>query len=300
MSWKILVVDDEPVNLEIIAEYLDDPSYTLTSAEDGQVAWDYLQTGAAVDLVLLDRMMPRMNGMEVLKRLKSEERFRDIPVIMQTAASSPAQVREGIAAGAYYYLTKPYEPDTLLGIVRAALAEIDDRRQSARAAASSDFSLPVGSVVQFNFRTLQEAHDLAGRLAALCPDPAPVAMGLTELLVNAIEHGNLEISYADKKRLRQEDGWEDEVERRLASADFAARQARVQIDHRADRIVFTVEDQGPGFDWRRYLDFDPERAFDPNGRGIAMARQVGFGSLEYQGRGNIVVATVPRVSGGAA
>jgi hypothetical protein len=53
-----------------------------------------------------------------------------------------------------------------------------------------------------------------------------------------------------------------------------------------------VIDQGAGFDWQRYLDFDPERATDPNGRGIAMARLMSFESLSYSGCGNCVVATV--------
>ena len=58
------------------------------------------------------------------------------------------------------------------------------------------------------------------------------------------------------------------------------------------RFSAVMEDCGDGFDWRRYLEFSPERAFDPNGRGIAMARQTSFASLEYLGRGNVAVATI--------
>ena len=297
MTWQILVVDDEPVNLEIIGEYLDDVQYHLTFAADGEEAWERLLAAQAgdtpCDVILLDRMMPRLSGMELLKRVKADSRFSTIPVIMQTAASAPEQVREGIAAGAFYYLTKPYEPGDLLGIVRAALAEIADRRASGESAGKGDFVLAVGQSAEFRFRTLDDAHDLAGRLAGLCADAAPVAMGLTELLVNAIEHGNLEITYTEKKLLRQNDGWEDEIARRSASAPFSQREASIHIVRTADAVVFTVEDQGKGFDWMRYLEFDPERAFDPNGRGIAIAKQVAFGSLEYRGRGNVVVATVP-------
>ncbi|MCB1917743.1 MAG: response regulator, partial [Rhodocyclaceae bacterium] len=118
----ILVVDDEPFNREILAEVLDDPAYRISVAEDGGQAWDRLTAdGESFDLVLLDRMMPGMDGLEVLRRMKDTPRLRDLPVIMQTAAASPDQVREGIAAGAYYYLTKPFELETLLTIVRAAL-----------------------------------------------------------------------------------------------------------------------------------------------------------------------------------
>lgn len=296
MTWQILVVDDEPMNLEIIGEYLDGDGYNLTFAEDGEEAWGKLQAmQPPCDLILLDRMMPRLDGMGLLRLLKADARYRDVPVIMQTAASSPQQVREGIAAGAYYYLTKPYEPHDLLGIVHAALSEIADRRKATISAGQSHFSLADGQSVEFRFRTLQEAHDLAGQLAAVSPDMAPVAMGLTELLVNAIEHGNLGISYALKKHLRQNDGWEDEIERRLADPDIGQRMALVRIERTSSSVIFTVEDEGAGFDWTRYLVFDAERAFDPNGRGIAMAKQMAFGTLEYRGRGNIVVATVSTV-----
>lgn len=298
MTWNILVVDDEPVNREIIGEYLDAPDFVLTMAEDGEDAWQRLcevvDAGLAPhDLIVLDRMMPRLGGMELLKRVKADPRFHHVPVIMQTAASSPEQVREGIAAGAYYYLTKPYDPESLLGVIRAALEDVADQRVAAAAGkAGSGFVLAAGETREVLFHTLSEAHHLAGELASLCPDPSVAAMGLTELLVNAIEHGNLGITYAEKKHLRQNDGWEAEVQRRLTSADLADRRAKVCIERREHAYVFTIEDEGVGFDWRRYLEFDPERVFDPNGRGIAMARQVAFGTLEYQGRGNIVVATI--------
>ena len=101
VSYKhILVVDDEPFNREIILEILDDPGYRLSVAEDGDEAWTRLsQAGETFDLVLLDRMMPGIDGLEILRRMKAAPALRDLPVIMQTAAASPEQVREGIAAG---------------------------------------------------------------------------------------------------------------------------------------------------------------------------------------------------------
>ncbi|MBK6909133.1 MAG: response regulator [Rhodocyclaceae bacterium] len=294
MTWHILVVDDEPLNREIIGEYLDDPAYVLTMAKDGQDAWEQLSlAGTRCDLIVLDRMMPRMGGMELLQRVKADARFSHVPVLMQTAASSSEQVSEGIAAGAYYYLTKPYNPGALLAVVHAALDDVRDQRAAADAGkAGTGFSLAVGDERVIVFHTLDEAHHLAGELANLGADVSALAMGLTELLVNAIEHGNLGITYAEKKHLRQNDGWEDEVNRRLASADLGARRARITIARQPESFTFTIEDEGAGFDWQRYLEFDPERVYDPNGRGIAMAKRVAFGTLEYHGRGNVVVATV--------
>ena len=114
-------------------------------------------------------------------------------------------------------------------------------------------------------------------------------MGLVELLVNAVEHGNLGITYAEKSALRQASRWEDEVERRLSQEPWRSRRARVALRREGSQVEFTITDEGAGFDWKPFLDFDPARAFDLNGRGIAMARKLGFSSLEYRGAGNIVV-----------
>jgi hypothetical protein len=126
----------------------------------------------------------------------------------------------------------------------------------------------------------------------MCPQPDAVAPGLADLMVNAVEHGNLGLTYAEKTRLKWEGCWEAEIARRLLLPEFRERRACIRAERIAAAIRFTVTDQGAGFDWRKYLSFDPERAFDPNGRGIALARQSSFASIEYQGRGNVVVATV--------
>lgn len=293
--WRILVVDDEPLNLEIIGDVLDDPSYIVSNAANGEIAWQaMLAAESPPQLLVLDRMMPVLDGIDLLKRIKAEPRFADIPVIMQSAASSASDIAEGVAAGAWYYLPKPYAPNDLLVIVRAALEEVAEREAANQVMRNRRSVLDLLDVAEFEFHTLKQAADLALTLGGLCPDPASAALGLSELLVNAVEHGNLGIGYAEKSEMRRNDVWEREVESRLDDPVLGARRARVAFRRMPDRLVFTISDEGAGFDWRSYLEFSPERAFDPNGRGIAMARQASFTVLDYQDRGNIVVATVPR------
>ncbi|MBI3522921.1 MAG: response regulator [Betaproteobacteria bacterium] len=295
-KWRLLVVDDEPLNLEIIAEFLDEAHFDLDLTLNAERALEKLEApDAKYDLIVLDRMMPGMSGIEFLRLIKGERRFQRIPVIMQTAASAPEQVREGIEAGAYYYLTKPYEPKALLAIIRAALADMEDQAKQAvtveQMQHQSD-ALRLVSHAEFRFATLAEARALAALLAALCPAPDMAAMGLSELLVNAVEHGNLGISYAEKSHLNREGGWADEIARRLTQPEYQGRFATVCIERDPGKIIFYISDQGAGFDWRNYLEMDPARAFDPNGRGIAMARQISFNSLKYLGCGNKAVATI--------
>jgi len=278
----ILVVDDEPFNREILLEVLDDPGYRVSVAEDGGKAWDCLVApGASFDLVLLDRMMPGIDGLEVLRRMKATPALREMPVIMQTAAASPDQVREGIAAGAYYYLTKPFELETLQTIVRAALEDADQRLQLHRQLNNHTGSLALVVDARFEFRSLEEAQHLAVVIAGMCENTELVAMGLSELLVNAVEHGNLGISFEEKTGLKERDGWHEEVLRRLELPENRAKRATLCV-HRIDGgWEFEISDEGKGFDWTRFLELAPERAFAPNGRGIALARQLAFSELEY-------------------
>ncbi len=292
---RILVVDDEPFNLDIVAEYLDELDYELVLVASGEQAWDELcHPESNYDLVLLDRMMPGIDGMTVLRRMKADSRLASVPVIMQTAATAPDQVREGLAAGAYYYLTKPFEGEALQTIIRSALDDLRQRREMRDNL--KDHATALGCLVEGEFviRTLEEARRLACFVAMLSPQPAMLAMGLLELLVNGVEHGNLGIDFAEKSRLREENIWDAEIERRLALPENQTKRVRLRIRQEEARWVFEISDDGPGFDWRRFLDFDPERAFAPNGRGIAMSRQISFSSMTYLPPGNQVIVTLER------
>ena len=286
---RILVVDDEPMNLEIIAEHLDESGYQMQFAANGAEAWALLdQDPARFDLVLLDRMMPVMSGMELLAKLNGDKRFRHLPVIMQTAAAAKDQVAEGLRQGAYYYLTKPFERVVLLAIVEAALEQ--SRIRVGFLKERLDYATLTSA--EFRFRTLDEANRLAGFLARLTPQPDQTILGLCELMINAVEHGNLGITYAEKSAFNEAGTWRSEVERRLTLAQYNGRYATARFQRFDDRMEFEISDEGTGFDWEEYLDMSPDRAYDSHGRGIAMARIVSFADVQYAGRGNVVTATV--------
>jgi len=83
-----------------------------------------------------------------------------------------------------------------------------------------------------------------------------------------------------------------EVERRLNASENIEGYIELEFEVAADTVQIRIRDQGPGFDWTPYMDFDPDRAFDPHGRGIAVARLSSFDELEFIGGGNEVLATV--------
>ncbi|HEX2601913.1 MAG TPA: diguanylate cyclase [Gemmatimonadaceae bacterium] len=103
---KILVVDDHEDNIELLRARLEARGYEVFGANDGQAALDQVDK-VCPDLILLDVMMPKMDGMEVVRRLKANENLPFIPVIMQTALDSTENKVEGLDAGADDYITKP-------------------------------------------------------------------------------------------------------------------------------------------------------------------------------------------------
>lgn len=118
---RILIVDDEEFNLDIMKDFLEGEGYLIVSAENGEEVVNMLAHDKAFDAIVLDRMMPLLDGMSVLKHIKADPNLRHIPVIMQSAAATEEQIAQGLRAGAYKYLTKPFAQEELLAVVQAAL-----------------------------------------------------------------------------------------------------------------------------------------------------------------------------------
>lgn len=294
---RILVVEDDKFVLRVIERYLGPHGYDITHAGSVDEAWALLEGAGErqpFDALLLDRHLPGKNGLELLEHMKEVPCFREIPVVVQTAATRPEEVAEGIAKGAFYYLPKPFTQDVLLAIVGAAVARFRSRLDLR--GRINELSHGVGLLrrMEFGFRELDDVQPLASYLALHYPEPERVVTGIAEFLLNAVEHGNLEVTYRDKSELLRESGWEQEVRRRLSVPPYRDRQVEAVLAFADDDLILTIRDEGPGFDWQRYLEFSPERAFDAHGRGIAMSRLFSFDEVEYRGRGNEVVLTVRR------
>jgi DNA-binding NtrC family response regulator len=111
MPNKILIVDDEPFNLDLLEQELTDQGYAIERANDGEEALKKIDSSQP-DLVLLDYNMPGLNGIEVLKELRKKE--CDVPAIMLTAHGTIERAVMAIKEGAYDFLTKPFEPDHII------------------------------------------------------------------------------------------------------------------------------------------------------------------------------------------
>ncbi|HET8564581.1 MAG TPA: response regulator [Candidatus Binatia bacterium] len=120
MSNKILIVDDEPFNLDLLEQELTEQNYAIERASDGMEALEKVESFQP-DVILLDYMMPRMNGLEVINKLKQNDRHKSIPVILLTAKASQEDKVKGLDAGAEDYVVKPFDSVELLARVRSMM-----------------------------------------------------------------------------------------------------------------------------------------------------------------------------------
>lgn len=292
---KILTVDDQIDDLEIINHILNRDNYDIMSATNGLQALETLEKHSDIDVVILDRMMPIMDGMSFLHRIKQNKKFSNIPVIMQTAAGDDHEINEGIEAGVYWYITKPFPHNLLSSIVKSALRM---RKKHQKASELTDFyirrrkKMKMGmtklSNCKFSLDYLQDAKNVAVALSCIFPEPRKMLGACIELLVNAVEHGNLGISFEEKSQLLLEGKWEEEIEYRENLPKNRSKHVDVDVNRTDDEIYVKITDQGEGFDWKKYLNLDHTRAHKVNGRGIYLA-SLEFDSLEFSSTGNEVI-----------
>lgn len=164
----VLVVDDAAANLELLAEILDG-AYEVSIAISGQQALDVLQRGNLPDLILLDVMMPDMDGYAVNQAIKASAQSRDIPVIFVTAMSDPVSESRALAAGAVDFIHKPINRDVVLARVRLHLGLVSQRREL-----ESLNDRLAGSLAQ-----IKKAHDEL-KVFATVIEQSPTAIVITD------------------------------------------------------------------------------------------------------------------------
>jgi DNA-binding response OmpR family regulator len=287
----ILIADDDPGIVLLIQNMLASRRYRLVTAGSGGEAQSLLEKEAdGIVTALLDWSMPGMNGIDLLRWIKNHPTLEHVPVIMQTALDAPEHVQEGIDAGAFYYITKPFSKEVLISIVSAAVSDFRERKKLLKKLKECQNPFYLLESGTFRFRTLDEGQFLALMIANTCPDPGN-ALSISELFINAVEHGNLGIGYEEKTIFVEQGTWHEEINRRLALPENQAKEVAVHLKRGPDSMTVSVEDQGPGFDFQQYLTMDEARVFHVHGRGIAMTKSVL--DIEYIGSGSTVRVTIP-------
>jgi len=327
---RILIAEDEEQIRSLIAEELADNGHEICEASDGKSGLN-LARSFSPDLIVSDVMMPGVGGFDFYKLLRAENsQLQSVPVIFLTALADKNDLLDGKLLGVDDYLTKPIDFNLLNATVNARLNSVDRRlsyitdklrkfydqfndqlisKDNPRYQSIDQFLenyltqieqvtnvIPVRDNLQstkYVFKTPEDVKKIAGGLSSLCDDPETTALGLVELMMNAVEHGNLAIGYDVKTKFLRSYNYQNEINRRLQLPENIDKQATIEFERlKTGAIKFCICDQGQGFDWHEFVDFSPDRLTDMHGRGIAMAGAVSFSTLSYSGSGNIVNVTI--------
>ena len=288
----VLVVDDDPLCRTMIRHMLEPDNIMVIETDSIQSTWELLEANSLVDfdVILLDRNLPDGDGMDLLPRLRQSSKLKMVPVIIQSGIRSNDEISNGISIskGAYHYLEKPYRREMLRTLIRIAVRESKERHFLVSKIEKDIDSFAFMTRSEYEIRTLDDARILTPFLAKMFPNPESASSGIIELLINAIEHGNLEIGYQKKGALLEQNMWLHEIERRMVLPKYAQRMVQIKVERKHDRIILEIADQGPGFDWHKFDTISEDCLFKLHGRGIALARNSSFDGMVYSPTGNIV------------
>ena len=206
---RVMVVDDVTKNLQVVGTILRNEGYQVTPATSGAQALERVQVQLP-DLVLLDLMMPVMDGLEVCQRLKGDPATRQVPVVFLTASNEMDHLVKGFAAGAVDYVTKPFNAPELLARVRthlelkharARLREMNDEKNEFMGMVAHDLRSPLGTVKGFADLILDDSKMASEQLEDFTRRIRDTAAHMSEMVqnlldANAIERGEMKLNLA--------------------------------------------------------------------------------------------------------
>lgn len=294
-TLTVLVVEDDRIERMFMEQQIAELGHEMITAENGKEAVEKLfALKDKIDVILMDKMMPVMDGLTAVRKIKQEADMRKIPIIMITGAASAKDIQEGIDAGVFYYLAKPVNEDVLKSVLSAATREATQTRALNDELGRHKSSFNLIQTCKFHFRTVEEAESLAAFMAHCFPDAERVLPGLAELMMNAIEHGTYGIGYERKSDLIESGTMRAEIQRRQSLSEYADKFVEAVVTHKDNGVYAVITDQGPGFNWKSYMTIEPSRARDNHGRGIAQANALSFDKLTFNESGNQAIGFVSK------
>jgi CheY-like chemotaxis protein/anti-sigma regulatory factor (Ser/Thr protein kinase) len=289
---RILIVDDEPMARSYLKLAVEQQGHETAEAADGAEGYR-LFLDFKPDLTLCDICMPNVDGLNLLGNIR--EKSPDALVVMFTGLGSEESAINALRLRANYYLQKPVRHGELLHLLRKYEAIVQARNAELQV---------LGHTLLRHFRiefdnTMALVPRRAGYLVTQTGDMynekqrTGLVLGLVELLVNAIEHGNLGISREEKKSAIEDgfDTYEGLLADRMKQPELANRKVTVDFKQDLRGCEWIIEDEGAGFDWRGFVaDLNSEKLFQTHPCGIYLSRSQ-FDRFAYNEQGNRVTVS---------
>ncbi len=166
---RLLLVDDEPGLREAVQAYLEDSNFSVDAASNAKQGWELLQQNLP-DLVITDIMMPGVDGYQFLKQMREDPRFKALPVVFLTAKGMKSDRIQGYQAGCDAYLSKPFDPEELVVIVKNLLA-----RQAALRSSTGDGSPDIATLAG----QIARIENMLKGKSGIHQTPPPIKIDLT-------------------------------------------------------------------------------------------------------------------------
>jgi CheY-like chemotaxis protein/anti-sigma regulatory factor (Ser/Thr protein kinase) len=290
----LLVVADNADTQAVILEHAKGKGHSVISATTpalGLTTFDMTQP----DIVIIDLIPPEQEGIRLVKQIR--ERRPTCPVLLLTDAGHGESMMEWLRAGALDYVQQPIHEDAFAQALQRAIHSLPASVADAPGVERLECVLVMGSdpsfldsivtrLIQGTAMGLMEARQLHLRTA------------LQELVMNAVEHGCLELRYHDKIEAMAKDQYDELIRRRRQDARFRDRRVTIRAiyDKRQRILTYQIADEGKGFNWKAWVKsgFVVCPPGDVSGRGIFLAHSF-FPDIAYNDRGNEVTFTVSLV-----
>lgn len=287
---KVLVVEDDFASRSYLEVILKKEGHDFRSADNGKDGLEIFKEYNP-ELVLSDINMSQMNGLQLLEQIKRIK--PDAIIIMLTAFNSEEYVVEAMKLGANNYLKKPVLKNNLVSLLRKYASIIQSRKSEKKIQ---------GFVKKHSFQIVFKSNVeiipsivnyLVSEIEGVFPEEVQldIKLGIGELLLNAVEHGNLEISFLEKSNAIQNDMLQQLYYERLSDSDLRKRTVTIDFALNEEWCEWTITDEGDGFDPTSIPNpISEDGILRLHGRGIFICK-FQFDKLEYLDIGNKVRAT---------
>ncbi|MBQ3656581.1 MAG: response regulator [Bacteroidales bacterium] len=284
---KILIIEDDFISRNYLRDLLRYSGYEAVSARNVPEGLDsYIRQKP--DMIICDILLPGVSGLEFLKQIREKDLTTFI--LMVATQTSERVITECFRNGANDFLKHPILDKDILPKIAKQKDKLENQHTK------TDF----GSVISGNINMVFPiGFDVVYKIAERVFDEfipgyfsdyveTEIRVGLSELICNAVEHGNLGITFSEKKRSTDEGNFEQLIRERLEDPVLSSRRVKIEFSYNEEECQWVITDDGDGFDYNNIsVPSLEENKEGFSGRGINLSKAL-FDSIEYIGKGNVV------------